>query len=75
MHVVAEKGAFLGVHPRAGGALLNLVLDHALASPRLAKVEQVSRSPYHHEVKLAAEPAIDAELLAWIAGAYRIKTA
>lgn len=74
VHVVAGRGAFLGVHPRAGGLLLNLVLDHALTSPRLAKVEQVSRSRYHNEVKLTAEEEIDAELLGWIAEAYRLKT-
>jgi hypothetical protein len=74
VHVTAGKGAFLGVHPRANGLLLNIVLDRALESPRLAKVEQVSRSRYHNEVKVAEANEIDAELLAWIAEAYRLKT-
>jgi hypothetical protein len=74
VHIAAGRGAFLGVHPRAGGLLLNIVLDRALDSPRLSKVEQVSRSRYHNEVVVKTEDEIDAELLAWIGEAYQLKT-
>src|SRR5580704_6801187 len=49
VHVVAGSGAFLGVHPRATSLLLNIVLDHAIESPRISKGEQVSKTRYHNE--------------------------
>jgi len=66
VHIVAGKGAFLGVHPRSDSLLLNIVLHHALASDRLSKVEQVSKSRYHNELKVRNENEIDSELLGWI---------
>lgn len=73
VHIVAGKGAFLGVHPRAGGLLVNLVLTRALDAPRVVKVEQVSRFRYHNEVRLASEADLDDQLLEWIREAYEIK--
>src|ERR1700722_3904181 len=61
VHIVAGKGAFLGLHPRSDSLLLNIVLDHALTSDRLSKVEQVSKSRYHNELKLRNENDIDSE--------------
>jgi hypothetical protein len=73
IHVVVGKGAFLGVHPRAAGLLLNIVLDRALESPRVAKAEQVSRTRFHNELKVTELAEIDAELLGWIREAYALK--
>lgn len=73
IHVVVGKGAFLGVHPRASGLFLNIVLDHALESARVTKVEQVSRTRFHNELKLTDPGEIDAELLGWIGEAYALK--
>jgi hypothetical protein len=73
VHIVAGKGAFLGVHPRTDSLLLNIVLDRALVSDRLSKVEQVSKSRYHNEIKLSDEGSIDDELLEWISEAYKLK--
>jgi hypothetical protein len=74
LHVVAGSGAFLGVHPGPEAISLNIVLDHAIVSPRLSKAEQVSKSRYHNEVKITGKAEIDDELLAWIGGAYGLKT-
>jgi hypothetical protein len=73
IHLVVGKGAFLGVHPRVSGLLLNVVLDHALESARVTKVEQVSRTRFHNELKLIDAGEIDAELLGWIREAYALK--
>jgi len=55
VHIVAGRGAFLGVHPRSDSLLLNIVLDHALTSDRFTKVDQVSKSRYHNELKVTVE--------------------
>jgi hypothetical protein len=72
-HIVAGKGAFLGLHPRADGLLLNIVLDARLASSRVATSEQVSRSRYHNEIKVSCKEELDEELMGWIAQAYQLK--
>src|ERR1700719_4637514 len=60
-HIVAGKGAFLGVHPRANGLLVNIVLDHRLSSSRVAKSEQVSKSRFHNEVTVLSQADFDEE--------------
>jgi len=72
-HIVAGKGAFLGVHPRSSGLLVNIVLDHAPASPRIAKSERVSKCRFHNEVKISSQEDVDEELMGWIAQAYQLK--
>jgi hypothetical protein len=72
-HIVAGKGAFLGLHPRANGLLLNIVLDRPLTHHRIAKSEQTSASRYHNEVRISGREDIDDELLGWIEEAYRLK--
>jgi predicted transport protein len=72
-HIVAGKGAFLGVHPRASGLLVNIVLDHTPASARVAKSEQVSKCRFHNEVKISSQEDVDEELMGWIGQAYQLK--
>jgi hypothetical protein len=74
VHIVAGRGAFLGVHPRSNSLLLNIVLDHALTSDRLTKVDQVSKSRYHNELKVTVESDMNDELLGWIREAFILKT-
>jgi hypothetical protein len=71
IHLVNRR-AFLGVHPRKGALLLNIVLDHPLDSPRLHRTEQVSASRWHHEVLLHSPHDIDSELTTWIAAAHAL---
>jgi hypothetical protein len=69
---IARGRAFLGVHPRKNGLLLNIVLNRPLASDRLRKSEQVSANRYHHEIELGAAAELDKELLGWIGEAHAL---
>jgi hypothetical protein len=71
LHVVHQR-AFLGVHYRKNGLLINIVLDRPLDSPRLKASERVSRSRYHHEVLVSSPREIDAELVGWMKEAHRL---
>ena len=71
IHIVHGR-AFLGVHPRKGALLVNIVLDHPLDTARLHRTEQVSASRWHHEILLHSPAELDAELVGWITGAYAL---
>ncbi|VXB77372.1 conserved hypothetical protein [Arthrobacter sp. 9AX] len=67
---VAHGRAFLGIHPRRGGILVNIVLARQLETERIHKVERVSAGRWHNEIMLKDPAGIDAELLAWIQEGY-----
>jgi hypothetical protein len=69
LHLVHTVG-FAGVHPRKSYLLLNLRTDHPIESQRITKTEQVSKSRFHNEVKLASPSDVDEELLGWLKDAY-----
>jgi len=71
IHLVRTSG-FAGVHPRKRSLMLNLRIDHPLTSPRVARVEQVSKNRYHNEVKLEQPEDVDAELIGWLRDAYAL---
>jgi len=71
IHLVRDS-AFVGVHPRKQFLILTLKSDHAIQSKRIFKSEQVSKSRWHHEVKLLAPSEIDRELIMWMSEAYSI---
>ena len=62
--------AFLGVHPRANGLLLNIVTTRPLESSRVRKAERVSANRCHNEVLVASPSEVDDELKSWISQAY-----
>jgi len=64
--------AFAGVHPRATGIILNLVLDAPLKSARVHKSEQVSANRHHVEFKLEDPADVDAQLVGWMKKAYSL---
>jgi uncharacterized protein DUF5655 len=66
--------AFAGVHPRAAGIILNLVLDAPLKNARVHRCEQVSAHRYHVEFKLEDPAAVDAEIIGWMKKAYSLTT-
>lgn len=72
IHLVRTSG-FAGVHPRRRSLTLNLRTDQPIASPRIAKVEQVSRNRYHNEIKLKSPESIDEELIGWLRAAYELE--
>lgn len=66
--------AFAGVHPRATGIILNLVLDAPLKSARVHKSEKVSANRHHVEFKLTDPADVDSELVGWMKDAYALTT-
>ena len=72
---LARGTGFAGVHPRKSALVLNLRLDRALAGPRIARSEQVSRNRHHNEVKLTSPDEVDGELAAWLREAYALAPA
>lgn len=73
LHIIHGR-AFLGVHPRKDGLLLNIVTSEPLKSGRLKKVEQVSANRYHNELVIGSVDEIDPELLSWINNSYSLTT-
>ncbi|RAM39078.1 DUF5655 domain-containing protein [Arthrobacter globiformis] len=67
---VAHGRAFLGIHPRRGGLLINIVLDRQLESARVHRAERVSANRWHNEIMLHGRREIDTELRTWINEAY-----
>lgn len=76
VHITASKGgtAFAGLHPRKEALLLNIRLDSPLKSPRIRKVEQVSRNRCHCEMILSSPSDVDAEVLGWLEQAWSISS-
>lgn len=71
IHLTRTTG-FAGAHPRKQSLLLNLRTAQPIDSPRIAKVEQVSKSRYHNELKLSHPDQVDAELIGWLRDAYAL---
>lgn len=74
IHLTAGEGgtAFAGVHPRRAGILLNVRTAAPIRSPRVRKLEQVSRSRFHNEILIASPGEVDAELAGWLGEAYAL---
>lgn len=71
LHITHGR-AFLGVHPRNGGLLLNIVTIGPLVSDRIRKSEQISKGRCHNEVVVTDAAQIDAELRGWLREAYAL---
>jgi hypothetical protein len=69
---VAHGRAFLGIRPRRGGILVNIVLIRELDSARIHRAERVSANRWHNEVILKDPAEVDAELLTWIREGYAL---
>jgi hypothetical protein len=71
IHLI-RKSAFAGVHPRKQWFMLTIKAAKPIDSDRIAKSEQVSKSRWHEEVKIAQASDIDAELIGWLREAYEL---
>jgi hypothetical protein len=69
---LSHGSAFAGVHPRASTILLNIRTSEAIDSPRIRKMEQVSKNRFHNETLLTSPDDVDSELLTWLEHAYRL---
>lgn len=64
--------AFAGIHPRATGIILNLVLDAPIKNARVHKSEKVSANRHHIEFKLEDPAQVDRQLVGWMKQAYAL---
>lgn len=71
IHLVAGSG-FAGVHPRKSGVLLNIRSATEIKSPRIRKVEQVSKSRFHNEMLIVSPSEVDREVVGWLRDAYQL---
>ncbi len=69
VHLV-RKSAFAGVHPRKERLNRTIKAAQPIRSPRIYRSEQVSKSRWHHEVKISSSQELDRELLSWLREAY-----
>lgn len=67
-----RRSALAGVYVRKSHINLEFKTDYPIQSPRIAKSEQVSRSRWHHAVKLDSADSIDAEVMGWLKDAYQL---
>jgi Domain of unknown function (DUF5655) len=71
LHIVNGR-AFIGIHPRKGGLLVNLVTDKPIESSRIKKTEQVSANRFHNEILVTKTEDLDQELGNWMVQAYSL---
>jgi len=71
VHLV-RNSAFAGVHPRRKHLVFTVKSDSAIDNDRIFKSEQVSKSRWHHEIKLIDPTDLDKELLGWLRDGYNI---
>jgi len=71
IHLV-RRTAFAGVATRKEALILTVKADTHLASPRIGKSEQTSKSRWHHEIRLTAPQEVDDELRHWLERAYEL---
>jgi hypothetical protein len=69
---LSRASAFAGVHPRKEYLIVTIKAEKPIRSPRITRSEQVSKSCWHLNVKLACSSEIDAELLGWLKAAYQL---
>ena len=68
VHIISGEGspAYAGLHPRKGAVLINIRLQSPLKSPRIRKVEQVSRNRCHCELLVSSVAEVDDQLIGWL---------
>ena len=69
VHLV-RGSAFAGVQFRRQYLLVTVKSDAPIKSPRVQKLEQVSKNRWHSEVRVSSDADIDSQLLAWLRAAY-----
>jgi len=71
VHLV-RKSAFAGVHPRCKHLVFTVKSPAAIRNDRIFKSEQLSKSRWHHEIKLTNLTDLNRELLGWLRDGYNI---
>jgi hypothetical protein len=70
---LTHGAAFVGVHPKKKWLDLTIVLAERVTGECVLKSEQVSKSRYHNEVRLAALQDFDGQVMAWLQESYNLK--
>ena len=65
-----RRSALAGVETRKDSLLLHIKSDHAIDSPRIEKVEQISAKRFHHKVRISSPKDLDEQLTTWLKEAY-----
>ena len=74
LHLVV-KSAMAGVYPRRDYINFEFKTDYPIDSPRIAKSEQISRSRWHHVMKLTTPQELqEEEVLGWLKDSYRLSS-
>lgn len=71
IHLI-RKSAIAGVSTGKNWLDLNIKTNYLIEHVRIRKREQVSKSRYHHLVRLTTVNELDKELLSWLKDAYEI---
>jgi hypothetical protein len=72
LHMVV-KSAMAGVYPRKDYVNFEFKTDYAIESPRISKSEQISRSRWHHVMKLTSPQELqEEEVLGWLKDSYTL---
>ncbi len=71
IHLV-NKSAFAGVVTRKSALILNIKSAAPIKHKRITKMEQLSASRFHQELKLTSPDEVDSALIGWLKEAYSI---
>ncbi len=71
IHLI-NRSAFAGVMTRKNALILNIKSAAPIKHKRIAKVEKVSASRFHQEVKLTSPTDVDPLLISWLLEAYAL---
>jgi len=71
IHIMA-KSAIAGVHTRKVALLVTIKSGIELKSPRIRKIERVSRNRFYFDILMDSPAAIDAEVQDWLREAYEL---
>lgn len=71
LHVFRNR-AFVGVHPRRAGLVLNVVTAAPIADDRVRKCQQVSANRSHNEVLFTDPSQLDSDVRGWLRDAYAL---
>ena len=69
IHLV-NRTALGGFYPRKDYVLLEFKTDYAIDDPLILKTEQVSRSRFHHRIRLDSPADLSGRAATWLRDAY-----
>src|SRR5258707_8573754 len=67
-----RKSALAGVYVRKNGIRLEFKTTYPIENPRIIKSEQISRSRWHHVLRVASAGELDEEVMVWLRDAWDV---